>query len=170
MENGKVNAMKSVLTGGSGNKGTRPQRAGKSAAFGLIARTWAILAAFVGLAYAANELTINTSLVYSKDGVSVQSAKSYAVTVSGTPVASGNVAISTNGTVVSMGTVADAGFAILINTTTNSWSEISYGAATNSVPFKLKGGESAIVRFATNTFGAVATTNAPSLYYIILSN
>jgi hypothetical protein len=121
-------------------------------------------------AWAANELTVNTSLVYNKDGVSVQSSKSYAVTVSGTPVASGNVAISTNGTVVSMGTVADAGFAILINTTTNSWSEILYGAATNATPFKLKGGESAIVRFATNTFGAVATTNAPSLYYIILSN
>ena len=130
----------------------------------------AVAAGLALTAWAANELTVNTSIVYSKDGISIQQAKSYAVTVSGTPVASGNVAIGTGGTVVSLGTVTNAGYALLINTTTNSWSEISYGAATNAVPFKLKGGESAIVRFATNTFGAVATTNAPSLYYIILSN
>lgn len=121
-------------------------------------------------AWAANELTINTGIVYSKDGVSLQNSKSYTVTVTGTEVASGNVAISTNGTSISLGTIATPGVAYLINTTTNSWSEISYGPATNDCPFKLKGGESAIVRLATNTLAAVATTNSPSLYYIILSN
>ena len=149
---------------------TKTQRSGKNAAIGLITRTGAILAAFVGLAYAANELTVNTSLVYNKDGVSVQSAKSYAVTVTGTAVASGNVTVSTNGTAISLGGVTNAGFAILVNSTTNSWSEIAYGPATNDVPFKLKAGETAVVRLATNTLGAVATTNAPSLYYIIFSD
>ena len=130
----------------------------------------AVAAGLALTAWAANELTVNTSIVYSKDGISIQQAKSYAVTVSGTPVASGNVAISTNGTVVSLGTVTNAGYALLINTTTNSWSSIAYGPDTNSTPFKLKAGETAVFRMNTNVFGAVSTTNSPSLFYIILSD
>lgn len=132
--------------------------------------TAAALLAAVTAVWAANELTVNTSLVYSKDGVSIQNAKSYQVTVTGTEVASGNVAVSTNGTVVSLGSVTNAGFAVLINSTTNSWSVIQYGPTTNNTPYKLKGGETAVVRLSTNALGAVAATNSPSLYYIILSD
>ena len=120
--------------------------------------------------WAAGELTLTTSFVYNKNGVTLQNSRSGTITVSGTPVASGVVSVSTNYTAISFGTVTNSGYALLINATTNSWSEISWGTVSNQYPFKLKANEGAVFRFNTNSLSVIATTNASDLQYIILSN
>ena len=123
--------------------------------------------------YAANELSVNTSLVYNKDGVVIQDSKNLSVTVSDTPIASGVLTISTNATAVSFGTVTNAGYALLFNRTTNSWSEIKWGTVSGAYPFTLPGNRAALVYLNTNSITAIAVTNAPTggpdLQYIIFS-
>lgn len=121
-------------------------------------------------AFAANELQLNTTFIYTKGGVAFQDVQNLNITVSGVPVLSGIFPTSTNDAILSFGAVTNAGESVLVNGDTNSWSKIYYGAQTNGgYDHVLEGGRVAIFNFNTNALHYKALTGTPPLKVIILS-
>lgn len=130
----------------------------------------AALALLIGVsALAQSNVTTTTGFNVNNRGVLLNLSPTKVTTLAYTPLASGVISISTNYTALSFGTVTNAGMALLINITTNSWATITYGTVSNSYGLRLSPGGSALVEFNTNSWGGVALTNACDMQYIILS-
>ena len=127
-----------------------------------------MLAAIGVGAWAANELSLSLNFNYTKGVANVKQNQSLQLTVNGTAVASGVVAIGTVDTAISLGTVTNAGVGLFINTSTNA-DVIQYGTVSNVYPFQVTAGNFALVQFNTNSLHAVGTTNSPNLFFVILS-
>jgi len=130
----------------------------------------AALALLIGVSVLAqSNVTTTTGFNVNNRGVLLNLSPTKVNTLAHTPMASGVISVSTNYTTLSFGTVTNAGLALLINITTNSWATITYGTVSNSYGLRLSPGGSALVEFNTNSWGGVALTNACDLQYIILS-
>jgi hypothetical protein len=119
----------------------------------------------------ANEITLNLKIAVEKTFlVHSESPGTISVDLTGTTAIGGSATVTTTATALAMGSVTSTGYAYFRNTGPTNFVEIGTGTGT-FVPFlKLKAGEAAICRLATNAPTARANTASVSLQYYILAD
>jgi hypothetical protein len=120
----------------------------------------------------ANEITLNLKMAVEKSFlVHSESPGTISVDLTGTTAIGGSATVTTTATALAMGSVTSAGYAYFRNTGPTNFVEIGTGSGGSFVAFlKLKAGEAAICRLATNAPTARANTASVSLQYYILAD
>lgn len=122
------------------------------------------------MVFAAGELSLNTSILYQKNGVTIQNAQNLSLSITGTPIASGNILLTSTVTQISFQGVTNAGYVLLVNSSTGTLGRITYGTDTNvAFGFGLDQGDVSVLKLVTNSFWAQGNASNPPLYYIIFS-
>lgn len=120
----------------------------------------------------ADELQIDLGLKYKSDRMVeavTRAIVAYIASASGGHYASGVLSVATSATAIPMGSVATGGFAIFKNLDATNYVTIRAGSGGADV-VKLKTGESALFRLATNTPYAIANSAAVNLEYLIVED
>lgn len=119
----------------------------------------------------AREITLNLKISTLKGDLNhTENAGTLFVDLSGTTAVGGAATVTTSATALPMGSVTSAGYAYFKNTGPTNYVEIGTGTGT-FVPFlKLKAGEAAICRLATNAPTARSNVGNISLQYYILAD
>lgn len=130
---------------------------------------WLVVAVPLSV-FAANELTLNTTFLYSKNGASMQNNQQHNITVTGTPTSSGVITITNSApTAIPWSTVTSNGWVFLKNLTTNALSVAQFGVTTNEYHLRLLGGESTVFRINGAALYGLSVTNGLDIQFIILS-
>jgi hypothetical protein len=128
-----------------------------------------VLAALPVLVFAAGELQLSTSFIYTKSPASIQNVLNLSIDVAGTAVASGIISVGTTNVAVNMGDVTGNRYVVLQNLTTNSWSTLTYGGSTNEYPSRVNGNQVAIFRMNGTALHLLSVTNTINVLYYVLS-
>jgi hypothetical protein len=112
-----------------------------------------------GAALAANELVVNNSVNYNKNGAQIQQSKQASITITGNTYCDQIWNVPTNETqVVLCSGLTTPGVTYLQNLDASN--VVTYGTTSGDYGLKLKGGEWALVRMAsTNLYLKASTTN-----------
>jgi hypothetical protein len=117
----------------------------------------------------AREITVNLKISTLKGDLNhTENPGTLFIDLTGTTAIGGAATVTTSAAALPMGSVTSAGYAYFKNTGPTNYVEIGVGSFT---PFlKLKAGEAAICRLATNAPTARANTGSVVLQYYILSD
>jgi hypothetical protein len=119
----------------------------------------------------ANELTISTSMTFSKGGATQSMSKNgLQVTVSGTKYVKGSQSIATTETAIKLGDLASLGFCMIRNTDATNFVSIRAGTGTGNFLKILPGETQGPFRFGSGATApyAIADTAAVILEYMIV--
>ena len=116
----------------------------------------------------ASELSVQSSLSYSKDGDIDQIAEAFTVTVSGTARISGRQTIGTTEETLALGDVSSVGVVWIKNLDSTNY--VTVGTVTSQRGFKILPGESFPFRAANNAIYIAANTAAVDVSYKVFSN
>lgn len=116
----------------------------------------------------ANELTITTSLSYSKSSDTVTRSKTSQITVSGSVRASGVQTIGTSEEALAIGDVTSVGVVFIQNLDPTNYVEVA-AVPSERYSIKIKAGESYAFRAVGNTIYCKANTAPVKVAYEVFS-
>lgn len=118
----------------------------------------------------AQELTINLSLAYSKQGTQgSMSSGTQKFTVLGTNYARLTMSVPTTTTALPLGSIATPGYCIITNRDNTNYVEV-YTDTGGSAALKLKPGEWAVFRFGVSAPAVKAHTSACIIEYLLIED
>lgn len=117
----------------------------------------------------ANELTVTTSLSYSKTNDTVNRAKSCTVTVTGSVRHGGVQTIGTSEEALALGDVSSIGWVYIQNLDGTNYVQIA-AIPSEKFTIKLKAGEACAFRSSGNTVYAMANSAAVKVAYEVFSD
>ena len=117
----------------------------------------------------ADELRVNASLSFSKDGATINKAYSKTITVTGDSYVSGVLSIGTDEeTLTQLEDLGTPGYILLKNMDSTNYIEV--GSTTGVYDIKLEAGEIALYRHNSATVYAKANTAACLLEYTLIED